>query len=112
MLIHYLFDTGLNFFVNQFFPLYKLANSFITQALSISCIVTVFWHLIYNKHLWTSSFDELFEMSQSQLMYIHVTVCFMSCHFYVNEPNVQKVMAVSYDGLILICLLSVSKDKW
>ena len=64
----------------------------------------------FDIHLSTSSFDLLFEISQSQPM--HADVCFMSllCKWATSSKgHVSGLWLVDFDPS---CLLSLSKDGW
>ena len=62
----------------------------------------------FDNHLWTSSVDVLFEISQSQPM--HSDVCFMSLLWATSSKgHVSGLWLVNFDPS---CLLSMSKDGW
>lgn len=58
------------------------------HPLSLLCALQLSFNMVQH-----SSFDIMFDMSQSRPM--NTSVC--SCHFYINEPQVRKVMLVGCD---------------
>ena len=84
-----------------------------TPAFSVTCIAAIFRHhstIIFRHHLSTSSFDVLFEISQSQPMHAHVSFMSLPCKWATSSKgHVSGLWLVDFDPS---CLLSLSKDGW
>ena len=80
----------------------------LTPAFSVSCIAALF------RHQSTIIFRHIHHLSTCCLKSANHNQCmpmFLSCHFYANEPQVQKVMSKGCDWWISIRLVCLACRK-